>query len=124
MTVGLGNASLGLFTDGKSQLGTKPPVCTPHVGRQEGLLLNQGLSFRNGDSVRGSDVPFEVRKRQACPVSLRQRDAVILNVVAGSSDDLPDGVGRARKRRDQVAPEDILISGAAESAAVLLRQVI
>ena len=57
-------------------------------------------------------------------MNLRQRNAVILNVVAGFSDDLLDGVSGARQRGDQISPEDILIAGAAKGATVRLGQLV
>ena len=115
---------MGLFLDRESQLGAEPTIDAPHVGRQECLLLDQGLSFRVGNLVGGGNLLFEVRKGQSCPVNLRQRKAVVLNVVAGLSGDLLDGVSGARKRGDQVSPEHVLVSGATEGTAILLGQVV
>ncbi len=98
LVVGLGDALLGLFLDREPQLDTEPAIGAPHVRRKKDFLLNQGVSFRAGDIVGGSDLPFKVRKGQACSVSLRQRDAVVLNVVARFSDDLLDGVSGAGRR--------------------------
>ena len=71
---------------------------------------------------RVCDLRFKLLRRQVAAVRLRQRDAVLVHIVAVSALDLRDVVAAGGHEPDHVDPENILHAAAGDGAAVRLGQ--
>ena len=103
-----GDVLLGNALDGEAELIADRFGGIPGVGR-----LKVG---------RVSDLCLKLFRRQVAAVRLRQRDAVLVHIVAVGALDLRDVVAAGRHKTDHIDPENILHAAAGDGAAVRLGQ--
>ncbi|MPN13115.1 hypothetical protein SDC9_160435 [bioreactor metagenome] len=120
--IGAGHAPLCLRGDRESELFTEPAVLVPHVGGDVAALFHERLYLVRREAVVVADLPLKLRDRQPRAVALRERDAVVLHIVAAGAVYLCYLCRRSGEVGDHRAPIEVGIAAAAERAAMGLRQ--